>query len=425
MITRIEAHNYRCLRHVAQDLGPFHILVGPNASGKSTFLDIPILMRDVVRYGRTDIGEAVSLRSPNYSDLVWNKSGTRFEVAVEAEIPSALRDAVGNLLGDLGVVPPTFVCRYELAIGSPSEAEELGILHEALLVGEEAHSGAPRGESAGPSSAPPPTIMISEESDDWETILRRSQDGLVILRPETGDPAVPRLALRLNRRISALANVPYDEAQWPIATWVTQFLLNNVRSVALNSSAMRQPSPPNARRAFMADGSSIPWLLDKLAPRDYEQWLAHLRTELPNLAGIRSFERPEDRHRYLMLKYEDGLEVPSWVVSDGTLEMLALTLLPYLPDKDVTYLVEEPENCVHPTAIEAIFESLSSVYGGQVLMATHSPVILGLAELEHVLCFTKDEQGAINIVPGKEHRILRNWRGEVNLGVLFASGVMG
>jgi predicted ATPase len=33
MITRIEALGYRCLRYISQPLGPFHVLVGPNASG--------------------------------------------------------------------------------------------------------------------------------------------------------------------------------------------------------------------------------------------------------------------------------------------------------------------------------------------------------------------------------------------------------
>ena len=33
MIRLIEALNYRCLRHIRQELGDFHVLVGPNASG--------------------------------------------------------------------------------------------------------------------------------------------------------------------------------------------------------------------------------------------------------------------------------------------------------------------------------------------------------------------------------------------------------
>ena len=37
MIRRIEALNYRCLRYVNQPLQDFHVLVGPNASGKEHF----------------------------------------------------------------------------------------------------------------------------------------------------------------------------------------------------------------------------------------------------------------------------------------------------------------------------------------------------------------------------------------------------
>ena len=48
MIRRIEALRYRCLHYVRQDVAPFQILVGPNASGKSTFLDVVRFLGDLV-----------------------------------------------------------------------------------------------------------------------------------------------------------------------------------------------------------------------------------------------------------------------------------------------------------------------------------------------------------------------------------------
>jgi len=39
MISRIEALNYRCLRYIDRNLGPFQLLVGANATGKTTFPD--------------------------------------------------------------------------------------------------------------------------------------------------------------------------------------------------------------------------------------------------------------------------------------------------------------------------------------------------------------------------------------------------
>ena len=70
MITRIEANRFRCLRHVNQDLGAFHVLVGPNASGKTTFLDTVGFLERMVSDG---IDAAVTERTSNFADLVWGR----------------------------------------------------------------------------------------------------------------------------------------------------------------------------------------------------------------------------------------------------------------------------------------------------------------------------------------------------------------
>ncbi|MGH9838544.1 MAG: AAA family ATPase, partial [Blastocatellia bacterium] len=161
---------------------------------------------------------------------------------------------------------------------------------------------------------------------------------------------------------------------------------------------------------------NLPWVIHRLQqsdPERFQDWLSHLRTAL-DIENIRTVEREDDKHRYLVIKYQSGLEAPSWVVSDGTLRLLALTLPAYLPDFEGVYLIEEPENGIHPRAVETMFQSLSSVYGAQILMATHSPVILSMAEVETVLCFAKSSDGATDIVRGDEHPQLKWWRGEMD-----------
>jgi predicted ATPase len=113
------------------------------------------------------------------------------------------------------------------------------------------------------------------------------------------------------------------------------------------------------------------------------------------------------------------------MASDGALRLLALTLPAYLDDFRGIYLIEEPENGIHPRAVETMCQSLSSVYEAQILLATHSPVILSVVEPEDVLCFAKTVAGATDIVAGNQHPKLRDWRHEENLGVLFAGGVLG
>src|SRR5208283_3518584 len=88
MISLIEVLNYRCLRYVRQPLGRFHVLVGPNASGKTTFLDAVSFLSDLVGHG---LDKAVGKRTENFQDLTWLKRGTGFEIAVEATIPEDRR----------------------------------------------------------------------------------------------------------------------------------------------------------------------------------------------------------------------------------------------------------------------------------------------------------------------------------------------
>lgn len=51
MITLLEALNFRCLRYVSRAMDNFHVLVGPNASGKTTFLDVVAFLGDLVSGG--------------------------------------------------------------------------------------------------------------------------------------------------------------------------------------------------------------------------------------------------------------------------------------------------------------------------------------------------------------------------------------
>ena len=103
--------------------------------------------------------------------------------------------------------------------------------------------------------------------------------------------------------------------------------------------------------------------------------------------------------------------------------MLALTLPAFLPPSSGIYMVEEPENGVHPKALEVILRSLSAIPGGQMLVATHSPFVVNQVGVEPLLCFTRDEDG-VHIIPGSDHPGLQKWDGTPDLGLVFAAGLL-
>ena len=52
MIALFEALNYRQLEHVSRILEPFHVLVGPNATGKMIFCDAVGFLQDLLCFSR-------------------------------------------------------------------------------------------------------------------------------------------------------------------------------------------------------------------------------------------------------------------------------------------------------------------------------------------------------------------------------------
>jgi predicted ATPase len=416
MIRLIEALNFRCLRYVRQPLGPFQVLVGPNASGKTTFLDVVGFLGRLVSDG---LEAAIDERTQNFQDLVWAREGDRFEFVIEAVIPE---DRKARL------VRPFDTIRYEIRIGIDSQTRESGILEEKAWL---RHWQEPASEqrSLFPIEREPPRSIITGKSKmGWQrTLSKAGNDNFYVEVREAGAGKGWFPSIRLGPRKSALGNLPEDESKFPVSTWFKTLLSKGVQSLVLNSLLMRKASPPRHIREFKSDGSNLPWVIADLA-RDkdrFQAWVSHLRTALTDVDNIRTVERPDDRHRYLVIRYDSGVEVPSWMASDGTLRLLALTIPAYLPKFQGVYLIEEPENGIHPVAVETLFQSLSSVYDAQILLATHSPVILSLADANKVLCFKKTSSGATDIVRGSQHPALRDWKGETNLGELFAGGVLG
>lgn len=417
MFTRVEARRFRSLKGIEQDVGPFRALVGPNGSGKTTFLDVIAFLGDLVR-NRGEVRKTVFDRSFNYRKLLWLEEGADFQLAVEAKIPDDIRRAMSEDKQRFSHV------RYQIQIGLGESSETVGLDHETLWLFEGGHKPVqPRFEFPRPPELPE-TLLVGS-SKRRKAAITKKPGGNDNYYTEGRKSYMP--SFRLGRGKSALANVPADLDSFPVSTWFQGLLEKGVQTFALNGLAIRQPSPPGVGMQFLPDGSNLPWVVDSLRKNGsaFRRWLEHVRTALSDVVDIETVQREEDRHRYLVLTYANGARVPSWLVSDGSLRLLALTIPAYLPDLTGTFLIEEPENGIHPRAIETVVQSLSSIYSGQVLLATHSAIALNMVEPPDVLCFAKDGSGATDIVSGDQHPALRDWkRGEPDLGVMFASGIL-
>ncbi len=425
MIRLIEAKNYRSLKYISQPLGDFHVLVGANATGKTTFLDVVSFIADLVGNG---VDYAINQRTHNYMDLTFGGKGGDIELAIELEIPEELR----RLLDE-----DKFDCiRYEVKVGLLKDTLEHGVHAERVILINRNHAHNYSKPTVKISDTPYYIKILDNHYRIFDRTFSKPFYSLIISKVADGgndnftsekNGRKWTTSFKLGNKKSALGNLPADESKFPVSTWLKTLLSEGVQTFILDSQNIRQASPTGKGIKLKTDGSNLPWVIEDLKKRDmgaYRNWVEHIRTALPDIREIITVERQDDRHRYLKIIYDNGIQVPSWMVSDGTLRLLALTLPAYLPDFEGVYLIEEPENGIHPRAIETVFQSLSSVYNAQILLATHSPVILSMVEPKDVLCFSKTPEGVTGIVKGNEHPMLQSWHGTPNLSVLFAAGVL-
>jgi predicted ATPase len=131
-----------------------------------------------------------------------------------------------------------------------------------------------------------------------------------------------------------------------------------------------------------------------------------------------------ERKAWLQLS-EDTFKVPGWLLSTGTLRMLALLALLRHPTPPPLIVVEEIENGLDPRSIHLIVEEIrSAVLSGvtQVIVTTHSPYLLDLLTLEHLVVVERDAQGHPHFTRPADHAHLRAWAQEFAPGRLYTMG---
>ena len=470
MITRLEATRYRCFERLAIDLSEFQIIVGANGAGKTTLLDIPVLLGELLRADNIANVFLVKssdkpARASSFKQLIFAQQGDDFSFAVEARLPDDIRQRLVESLCDEGSTPhrwPTHI-RYELGLALVNE-RELGIRGEYLFVLTESAALDQTKKNSDHCfnrdwhydkgwylilnrdstelSTFVPEVALSENRASNRRYRKLFQNGVVSRRPVIFPITSNIESVIVRPNLLSMSRVKYQPEAFPAANWLYELLTEQTVFLNPDWSKLRSASPPGQEKTIIPSALNLPWLAldlkkqgmpadasetEKAAYRniDYADWVAHVKTALPQVEDIDVREREDDHHAYFELSYRGGFKVPSSGLSDGTLRILTLTLLPYLSKQPSILVTEEPENGLHPYAIAAVLQSLSSMYDSQVWVSSHSPVVLASSKLDQLLCARMTGEGAVEIVSGKNHPHLKEWRGGIDLGSLFAAGVLG
>lgn len=119
--------------------------------------------------------------------------------------------------------------------------------------------------------------------------------------------------------------------------------------------------------------------------------------------------------------------LPGWVLSGGTLRLLALLAALRYPNGPSVLFVEELENGLDPRAIGFVMDEIrSAVQSGdkQVILTTHSPYLLDKLALEHVVTVERPDGGPPIFRRPADDEELQKWSSQFAPGALYSMGLL-
>ena len=374
MLKRVHIKGYKSLVDVELQLAPLTLLFGPNAAGKSNFLDALQLLSGLAT-GRTlnDAFAAPYRGKPLESFTVGEKgiSGLveqerlAFSIAADMRLSDQVVNTVNRQIQEMR--RPTGGSASET--GNRSAVRERNLRYRVevemlprsgiLRVTDEYLAALnAKGETAGNRSPfidrQDEKIRLRLERQSHPTYYDRYLDHTIISMPHY-PPHYPHLVA----------------ARQEMASWAFFYFEPRER--------MRAANPVKEVRHIGLMGEDLAAFLNTLRARQPGQFDAvekALRTLMPNVDGI-EMDISDLGEVELRLK-ENGVAIPARVLSEGTLRLLGMLALTGADNPPSLVGFEEPENGVHPQRIRLIAELLntrSSIGTSQYIVTTHSPLL--------------------------------------------------
>lgn len=272
-------------------------------------------------------------------------------------------------------------------------------------------------------------LFIQEETitNKKNLLVRRNADGSVY------DPGFGTTTHKgaCEDGISIISRAPSVTEKTNFEAYNEFDAISSWQFLSLAPDVMTSPMPQKrtgGKTKLNKDGSNIAeYLLDIIRKNrsTFEGILETLQFILPYARDLQPALTSElERNVYLQLT-EGEFKVPGWLLSTGTMRLVALLALLRHPTPPPLIVIEEIENGLDPRTIHLIVDEIRRVIESgksQIIITTHSPYLLDLLHISQIVLVERDESGQPVFSRPADQESLGEWAKKFSPGKLYTMG---
>ncbi|MEM0315566.1 MAG: AAA family ATPase, partial [Archaeoglobaceae archaeon] len=418
-IKRIEVQNFKSFNDLKVELGDFNVVIGPNASGKSNFVQIFKFLKDMATSG---LDNAISMQGGGeYLTNMKIRSSKEFSIKIVAS-GLLLRESIGDniITGIIGIV-------IEEAIENVSEKRSSfrmmtlqNLTYELTLK----FKGRRGFEILAENLTCGINFKRDKKIEKGELILNRiGKKGEVRFHlPPERDIEIPKddtlyiLSFGSGNKLSP--TVSFFDMPTPILTPLKE-ICQSIAIYDFDPKLSKKATPITGKIELEEDGRNLPLVLKNILERKEEKRkLSNLIQYLLPFVEDLSVEKFADKSMLFKMResYFTDQYLPASLISDGTINITAMIVALFFEKKNLA-IIEEPERNVHPQLISRVVNMMKDASKKkQIIVTTHNPEFVKHAGLENLLLISRDDDGFSRITRPKEKEEVKTFL-ENKLGI--------
>lgn len=417
-ISEVQLSNFKSFYKASTVLNKFNVIVGANASGKSNFIQFFKFIKDISEFGMDD---AISMQGG--SEYLFNANHPSDNVLSGKIINDTKRSFTTR--EEIGIGFEVFKNSYEIDIEMSNQKTYIKSVNDKLIN----YCRFFKYEK------------LKEKEDEYKELeslglgqISISNVGGVISLDINAPKSVDIDYLKANvidlmvfENILRGSNIQLGKTQsllessFPMWAIIGFELVEKIEGIAIfdiDPKLMKKAQPVTGRHDLESDGSNIAAVIRRLS-KNYttkRQMENIIKGLLPFVEGISIKKLADNVIIRATEKFKSSNLFPAFLLSDGTLNLTALSVILFFENKPLK-IIEEPERNIHPHLISKIMTLMREASEeSQIITTSHNPEIVRHANIDELILVSRNRLGDSNLSRPGEQKDIRDFLSN-NLGI--------